>query len=74
MTTPEITLNTVCGPDSTTISLPTISSPYTYLVKEIDPDLPRVDLADATNSIASCPIEEWILTSDGVSNTVLDRV
>ena len=57
ITTPEIVLNTVCGPDSTTITLPPINSPYSYLVEEVDPDLPRVELADATNSVAACPIE-----------------
>lgn len=73
-TTPRITLNTICGPDSTTLTLPTISSPYTYSILEFDSDLPRVTLDKATSSLAACPIEAWDLTSDGVSDSVLDRV
>ena len=73
-TTPEITLDTVCGPLSTTISLPTISTPYTYALVYNDPDLPRVTLDDATVSQSACPVETWTLTSDGVADTTLDKV
>jgi len=73
-TTPEITLNTVCGPKSTTITLPEVNSPYQYNLVHSDTNLPRVKLNDATSSIASCPVEKKIITSDGKSNTVLDRV
>lgn len=41
-TTPEITLNTVCGPKSTTVSYPKLSSPYSYNLVYNDPSLPSV--------------------------------
>lgn len=61
-----------CGPLSGDITLPTINSPYTYEILEFDTDVPFVKLAKATYT--GCPIQEWTLTSDGVSNTVLDRI
>jgi len=73
-TTPEITLNTVCGPASTTVAVPTTSSPYSYSLVYNDPDLPRVELDPATSSIAACPVDQWVLTSDGISNTILDGI
>ena len=70
-----ITLLTVCGPDSTTVSLPTtISSPYTYSLLYNDADLPRVELDAASVSISSCPVEAWTLTSDGVSDKHLGGI
>lgn len=33
-----------CGPASTVITLPSISSPYSYELVQNDPDLPRVEL------------------------------
>ena len=74
VTTPEITLITICGPASTTVTLPPTSSPYSYSLLFNDPDLPRVVLDDAGNSIAACPIEQWVLTADGISDTALDRL
>ena len=50
-----------------------ISSPYIYQILESEPDAPFVQLAAATNPTA-CPIVTWELTSDGVSNTILDKV
>lgn len=47
--TDTITVNIVCGSASTVITLPTISSPYQYPLLLNDPDLPRVELDDATN-------------------------
>ena len=67
-----VTLNTICGPGSTNVSLPTtISSPYTYSLIYNDADLPRVELDVATVSISSCPIETWTLThNEGIQDTV----
>lgn len=73
ITTPEITLTTVCGPLSADIRLPTISTPYTYQILENEPDAPFIQLAAATNP-TNCPIVEWELTSDGVSNTNLNNI
>ena len=73
-TTPKIKLETICGPTSTTLALPTISSPYSYSILENDSDLPRVILDPATSSLVACPIDSWKLTSDGISNAVLDRI
>ena len=70
-TTPKVILNTICGPASTTVTVPTTSALYMYSLIYNDPDLPRVVLAEAASSIVACPVEQFVLTSDGVSNTAL---